>query len=549
MPYKNGKVYHETVNGKKYGASNLDVAKALSTTTLDVAKLCQHSNINMWAMFKPIPHDTPLPFTDEFRKSKSWGLVPYVASANSIPTEAGTGGWAAAPQWSYQGASGWYVLDDFVSENEGMGYAPSAPPVVRSVMGVSGKKLNVTLYFEGNYDNGGIRPYAMKIVNVTADDDLMAGLYPGVVIFKRVEGGAVAYTPMRIITQGNKIGPNTTRVDMSYSFGSLGTGEFVAFPILSKTAYIGGSALSGVTENVCFVHGGMYIINTYDNIVGTELFTRRYVGDDYFSYIGISYQTEQYEGMPRYWWMFTTTGTNNYLTLRPQSELINLEGRDGRIMATLTLKNVGGSYGIGDYSPIAGRKDSNGNIEDITSQSEFSSLYRDYKYTLCSWADVDGARLNLVLLFKAHSGAWHGDGRWYMTFLRGLAIINEAGETLWSETGSQGRWLSHTVQKEAVNGNITSTGVGIRKIRFGNIVADNGSYNEAKGVYLMLFGVGNESAGWTVNNYDCIIYCADQTHELQFNIANIDGIQKLPVTTSMYIDITVDTQNTVQDLT
>ena len=57
MAYNNYVITRPVVNDTNGG----DIQRALGTTSGDLATLCTHPNINMWAKYKPTPRNLALP--------------------------------------------------------------------------------------------------------------------------------------------------------------------------------------------------------------------------------------------------------------------------------------------------------------------------------------------------------------------------------------------------------------------------------------------------------------------------------------------------------
>ncbi|MDE6340596.1 MAG: hypothetical protein K2K97_12585, partial [Muribaculaceae bacterium] len=335
MPYKNGKVYHATVNGVKYGASDLDVAKALGTTNLNHASLCAHRNVNMWAMFKPMVHSIPQPYTNEERMKKQWGLSLPTMVPSHIPSPS-----QMPPQWTYPRASDWCMTADFAGDNEYEGYAPDAGPVVTVEMRRSGSFVTVVFKFNDG-DDGGIPPEKLIVPNVntgSSGNTTMADLYPGVIIYKWESSSGGYFRPIKINTTDKNIGKNRQMVmDTPISF--LGSGDFAVVPIFSNTIYAPGQAPSASQPQVLPAHESMLTLAAYDSDVSGLLFSRRDVGlsrlgvnngTGYFQYSGNMPNEDNYISgeLHNYYWTFTS---NSGLSLITQDELKQLVETDRRI--------------------------------------------------------------------------------------------------------------------------------------------------------------------------------------------------------------------------
>ena len=527
MPYESGKVFYND----KYGVSLHDVAKALGSTSLDLGTLCLRPNINMWAKFKPMPHDTPRPYTNDQRKARQWGLLPVVENANkkfdSFPL-----------LWGYDKASGWYVLNDFISDNQYEGYVHAAPEMVTVSISQKGNAARVVFTFNGTDDNGGIKPSDLQIVNFVGDGESMADLYPGVIVYQ-FSSSSGYYEPKTIYTTNSKIGTNRTlTIEIPLSFGGANGTESVVVPIYSKTQYIGGLSATALTSKVLFAHNSWMLFTSDDPNAGLWLFTRRDTTSGEYFKPNRAFTTAEVNGLNEDYITFPANSSSSFLRLSPTADYGILADKDKRLAITMTLKaGWNGSYGIGDYCPL----DYGGGE---LSEEDFERQYHDYDYPLCSWYDVDGDPVYLMLRYKAHSGEWYSSSRWTMKFLRELVFADADGKALNDPTINPEGWLAMTVNNPG-NNNVTVEAVGLRGFRVCNKVTSYGSENGANGVVAQIFGDGGNVAGGG-SDWSCGLWINAQYNPISFNSPLIGG-SALPVETSMYIDLTVDTIDTVQN--
>ena len=526
-----------------------DVNFAIDAGSHDIGTLCMSDKQNMWSKFKAMQHDTPLPYTNAERRAKQWGLDVPVYRVIQTPTE-------MPPQWKHvrPNASSFKVLNDFVGDGDDEGYNHNAPPLVETSVTYKNKNT-VTIHFAFNQyaDNGGICLSDMPIYNFI--DGTMQSLYPGAVIFKWEDG----WKPKQIATTNETIGTKPS-TDVEVMTNYLGTGEFAILPVFTKDAYIPAQSVSTASMQfvtVLYAHNSWLVRDISDANVGLWLFTRRdigindfsgnNVGTGYFKFSGTANwsDVERNPGDPDtrhdyYWWF--RPNDSGPMVLRPQTEYETLSKSDNRIAITLTFKpDYAGNYGLGDWNPIT-------NGDDYSSLEDYKSLYRDYDYGIASWlGGIDNEGYTLVLRWKAFSGKYDGNGGWSVTFLRVLALVDERGETCWESSGSKDSWYAQTIERNAGNGRISVKGQGIRKIRVSNSIVSQGASNYANGVIVRMYGADGDYATWSAGQG--IGYINASEYSLSFNTRDVDkSIQRIPTSTYMYIDITVDTMDSVEDI-
>ena len=490
-------------------------------------------------MFKPMLHSTPMPYTNAERKARQYGLIPATKNI-TLPFD------GKAVLWGYERPVGWYVQDDFVGENENEGYVHSAPPIAAVTMVKSGNTLTTTFRFQGSAANGGIMPSQLTVPNFTPDGQSMANLYPGVVLYL-FSSSTGSYQPKSIYTADAVIG-SRTMVELQSPINFQGSGLFIALPVFSKDKHVPAASITGGNETVLVAHNAMLSYDYDDYGVGAMLFTRRYiginsfgqnVGTGYLLYSGMGYTYSKLsDGLDNYSWVFLQSYS---LMLKPQKDLTDEFNKDKRLSVTITFKNNSSyGYGLGDWSPVMARitgsnRLSSGNFDTLKATTE--------TYGLCRWSGgVDGDTYYLALRYIPTSGTWDSETNWSIEYSRVLVLIDEFGTEIWkSENGS-------AYKKSVSGGAVVTEGQGLRVIRFGNVIASNAAYNSATGLYATFETSGNITRRWSVGNNLGYISFDSEDRSMWFNVSETDlRIAKIPTTTEMYIDVTVDTETTVKD--
>lgn len=166
MPQNEGRIYIETVNGVKKGVSLDDIGSAIGSGSRDLGTLCTHENINKWATYKPVKHNSKGVLTETERKSVNYGFTITGQSMSSGTTTALDGFMALYDgidnSWVYNRPTGGtnnvngypYRQLDFVSETDGIGYNHSAKSPANSFSvndsAKSGSTQNIRISFKLN---------------------------------------------------------------------------------------------------------------------------------------------------------------------------------------------------------------------------------------------------------------------------------------------------------------------------------------------------------------------------------------------------------------
>lgn len=393
-------------------------------------------------------------------------------------------------------------------------------------------------------------PSQLTVPNFTPDGQSMANLYPGVV-FYLYSPGTGSYQPKSIHTAAVTIGSQTT-IQLQSLINFMGKGNFLALPVFSKNEYVPAASITGGNETVLVAHDALLTYHFSDYGVGAMLFTRRdiglnnlnvNVGTGYFKYSGGAiYFNGKPEGgvLDDYSWLFPASGGT--LVLTPQEDLISNYDKDKRITVTINFKNNSSyGYGLGDWLPLSSYL-TNGNA---LSGGDFDTLkVKTFDYGICYWrGGVDGDAYYLVLRFRPTRGVWTSSANWWMEYSRELMVMDDQGNEMWS--GGTGIMVTRRV-----SGGVASTeGQDLRMIRFGNIISSSGAYNVARGLYAKLTGADGFSVGYSKENNEAYMVFESNYNTLQFNVANQlnPTILRFPKDTEAYIDVTVDTETTVQD--
>lgn len=521
-----------------------DVRTALGTSSTDVGTLCKYADINRWARGKPQDAAQLAELTDTKRKELFWGLAPH--TLNSVKSFPGvTEGVIkdAAPKWDYEQPTGGinspYRLTDF------NGYAADAPIPAWANISVNGKFLAVDFAFTGTAANGGIAPSELPI---KGKGTALSELYPGVVVFRIESNGT--YTFVFAATSPNKV-KNWNGVTMYWGINTLGTGNFVAYALLSSAAITSNHTNPATTNWVTHVHGVRWQ-GFFDNtVVGTQLFTRQYVGADYYSIpaTAITPIEMEYKGMKRYYFSYSGIGST---TLNPKSELYNaLANQTRRLMITIEFIN-----GLSKWVPFT----------EATSSTDFNGKKKTYAVPICAWRDTDADWVYLILKYVP-VGAWpHTSMKWTATFNRGLALVNEAGREFWSnvDTSSADNTAITMVGGMEDNGGpydeSQSTIPPLRWLRVANII-DSQDTNVAGLNFMEMYGeYYDRSSCFDKNNdnaaADYAIHIENSGTALNFfgplngvtEVKNSAGTTlytptgQIPTPTNCYIDITADSE-------
>ncbi|MCM1333200.1 MAG: hypothetical protein NC248_11400 [Bacteroides sp.] len=551
MPHKDGKVYQEIRNGKPYGISHQDIAAVLGSVKTDLGTLCLHPAINMWAMFKPQRVDQMEPLTNQQRKDTQYGLTVTVGDAAGSPLR----GDGTAPKWTYGRllATDWFRQDDFCGDNpETEGYARNAPPVAEAEL----VEKKFVFRFTGNETNGGIRPEQFLVSGL---GKTISELYPGICIYRYTDTGC---HPAWIATADKKVGVSTneyfekerTLFNINYA-DYMGTGVMFFFPMLSPEPHFGGGSLSSVRHKVLFLHNVMFQMEKWDEVVGTELLTRKVVNTGYYSFSPAQPTNPLVLGLG---------GASDYLQLTPTKELQLLADKDKRIMVNMDFNKNYNNYGFGSWCPI-----NDDNL--VTSKQSFNEKKKTYAYVLCRWQDFDGEEVALVLRYIPVAGEWKDasslqNADWYVRFRRELAFIAN-GRELWATNSysvSPGTVTDNDITVEGTPLGVKNiSGKPLTRVRFGNIV--NANPGTAKGLYFaMRFGEsgkftethhkeeGDNIGLYTIDSSDSTkgaLYFNSVPEDLK-NVTNSTGtnrlytIEKIRVPTSVDLDISVDTAET-----
>ena len=115
MANSNGKIYVNTNTTPHVGISIADIQTVFGTSLYnDIGGLITHININKWAKYKPVEHNSPAITTDANRKAALHGMpnIPVYTSAVDL-TSALRSGITPGSHWPRTNPSTWYRLLDF----------------------------------------------------------------------------------------------------------------------------------------------------------------------------------------------------------------------------------------------------------------------------------------------------------------------------------------------------------------------------------------------------------------------------------------------------
>ena len=498
-------------------------------------------------MFKPIQRTAPGVFTNAQRKRMSWGLN-FDRAVNSINAKL-----TMLPlMWGYNRPTDFYTSIDFAGENDNEGYAPEAPEMVtvKISKGSGSNYVNITFTFNGTATNGGIAPADLQIENFVGDGQSMADLYPGAIIYEWNYSGGY-YEPRQIITGNQKIGSNKSLTVPSISLSSVSNGaEAVVVPVYCKTPRIGGVSASSLSEKVLLAHNSWATYTISGSLLGTILFSNILAANKAYFSSGTNWGNSTGP--------FVFTPGVRSLRLVPTSsyntEIVN---KDKRLAITMTLLKQNNSYGLGDYCPVTFGDGENGELYTL---QDYQYLYHDYSYPICAWSDVDGDPAYLMLRYRAVNKAtpdWGIDGlgssAWSMVFVREIVLLDGNGDVISGQTIFPGGWTTIVVSKPG-NGSVSVKGadggrfLGIRKFRVSNIMSGD---EHPVGVSVRIYGEDDNYTDWQFNSGGSSIYIIspDEYSPIDFNTApDKTNYYKIPVQTSMYIDLTVDTMETAVDI-
>ena len=545
-------------NGKITSPVNTDdINMALGVGSHDFGTLCRSARQNPWAKFKAMQHDTPEPYTNAERKARQWGLTVPVHAVNASHDEIPFVWKHALPN-----LDSFYPTVDFVGDNAGEGYVADAPRLFTVEFEYGKSSTYITLnftfnqYADSDTDNGGIRPIDMTVNGVTPANGSMASLYIGAIVYKW-DYDTGKYVPLRIFAPGRQVG-TSQKLSFELSLGGLANVTLYILPIFSPTVY--GSSpqevTSSMTAKVLFADNMYEFAAVIDNI-HTLLFTRRRDKSEiYFTAIksgGVTLSDGNIgiDGLISNFWTFlnTTGATPNYLQLMPTVDYDEIAAKDQRLAITLTFEeDYYGNLGLGEYCPI-----NKSYMGSESSMPTLADLQQRYNFGLCSWrGGVDGDDYCLALCFIPTVNSYNESTRtWSVTYSRVLAVFNLSSDDSTNiEIMRTGRTdgTDMLVQKRFTNADATVDAERIRMIRLANVVTDYGSRLGANRVMARIYSESDASDATSSNNEGYIDLSNRNQYPVRFNVQDYDkGIIRMPVDTNMYIDMTVDTMQTVND--
>lgn len=195
----------------------------------DVAAVCKSARINMWAKWKPVMVNKPVPLTDAERRAVRFGVDFGVnASESDIPAlfDGGLNSWAhTLPSVR----SGWcpFRLSDFVSGDRTGGYDHNAKSPFGAFM------VPQKVYYDRFDIDCSVMIKSENGNGLTYGDLGLGGYYPGAVL-KAPNGALGVYASENTLSEiaTDMSGQTTFRVDRSM----LTDGTFTLYPVLFQAS-------------------------------------------------------------------------------------------------------------------------------------------------------------------------------------------------------------------------------------------------------------------------------------------------------------------------
>lgn len=526
-----------------------DVSAAIGKNSHDIGTLCMYNGQSPWAKFKAMRHETsPAPYTNAERKAKYWGIQTVTKKASDSLTSYNIKWEHLLPQ-----ASDYKCLSDFVGDGADEGYNGAAAPIVEVNITQRAKLITAKFTFNRNVTPGGILPEEMMIEGL--NNASLNTLYPGIIIYK-FNSGTGKYDPLRIGTANVTVG-KYSGLEIQEPASGLSNGDSIVVLPIFATQHILITSAIGRTDSVCLAPSSFCTFDVIDTNQGLLLFSRfmkPQLQTEYFTAkLGVSATTTQPFSF------FTTT--NLSLTLAPTDVMKTFQdggfGKNGdrRVAITMTFTQASlNDYGLAEWNPVAAAIANDGTM----SQSSYSSLVGSLRYIgLLKYeggADGDEQYLCIKYSFLASDSYWVSSQKWKVTFTRSLVILDSGRQGYTNmETCNTGEglgdWSNIVVDRGITASNVTTKIERIKRVQIANAVTSDYS---SRGVDIRLVGVNGNSS--IAKNYSTSAGNAirlDYSYgRLEFNVksdwdALHKNVQKMPVNTSMYIDVTCDTIDTV----